>query len=158
MNLHECTRTNSGDLALCVGPGKKTYENIEQRGAFTIALATEDLVKEVDFFGIVSGYRMPDKFSRTGLTARKSEFVDAPVIEECPLVVECALKGFVRSDDFGAILGSVINIAADEGILDASGRIDVTKAGIIFYDSFSSSYFGLGGKVGRAFGDGRDLL
>ena len=141
-----------------MGPGKKSYENIEKRGAFTIALATADFVKEVDYFGLVSGYRDPDKFSKTGLTAVKSQHVDAPIIEGLPLTIECELIGFVRTEGFGTILGRVANIAADESILDERGKIDVTKTGMIFYDSFSSSYFALGERVGNAFGDGRHYL
>ncbi|MGN0060697.1 MAG: flavin reductase family protein [Coriobacteriales bacterium] len=141
-----------------MGPGKKPYENIEKRGAFTIALATADFVKEVDYFGLVSGYRDPDKFSKTGLAATKSPHVDAPIIEGLPLTIECELTGFVRTEGFGTILGRVANIAADESILTEAGKIDVSKMGMIFYDSFSSSYFTLGEKVGKAFGDGRAFL
>lgn len=157
MNLHECTRTNAEDLALCVGPGKKSYCNIEKRGAFTIALTTKSLVKEVDYFGLVSGYQIPNKFEKAGLTAQKSRFVDAPVINESSIVVECELKGFLRAGDFGTILGRVVNITANESVLDPSGAINAAKAGLVFYDSFSSSYFELGEKVGRAFGEGKAL-
>lgn len=72
MNLHECTRTNARDLALCVGPGKKSYCNIEKRGAFTIALTTKSLVKEVNYFGLVSGYQVPNKFEKAGPIAQFS--------------------------------------------------------------------------------------
>lgn len=67
MNLHECTRTNAGHLALCIGKPKKTHENIEKRGAFTLTLATKEMMAEVDYMGTVSGYRVPDKFEKAGM-------------------------------------------------------------------------------------------
>ena len=78
MNLHECTRTNAGHLALCIGKPKKTHENIEKRGAFTLTLATKEMMAEVDYMGTVSGYRVPDKFEKAGMKAVKSDLVDAP--------------------------------------------------------------------------------
>ena len=73
MNLHECTRTNAGHLALCIGKPKKTHENIEKRGAFTLTLATKEMMAEVDYMGTVSGYRVPDKFEKAGMKAVKSD-------------------------------------------------------------------------------------
>ena len=87
MNLHEVTRTNAGDLACCIGKQKKTHENIEKRRAFTLTLANEKLMKEIDYFGTVSGYKVPDKFNRTGLKAEKSKHVDAPIIVGSPVVI-----------------------------------------------------------------------
>lgn len=80
MNLHECMRTNVGDLALCIGPRSKTHENIKKRRAFTVALVNQNLIEEVDYFGIVSGHRVPEKFVKTGLKAVKSERVNAPSV------------------------------------------------------------------------------
>ena len=154
MNLHECTRTNAGHLALCIGEGKKTHENIEKRKAFTLALASREFIKEVDYFGIVSGYKVPDKFAKTGLKVAKSEHVNAPVIVGSPLVIECNLIEFVRTDNFTTVLAEIVNVAADESVLNAQGKIDISETGILFYDSFSSSYFTLGERVGKAFGEG----
>ena len=91
MNLHEVARTNAGDLACCIGKPKKTHENIEKRKAFTLTLANEALIKEIDYLGTVSGYKVPDKFERTGLKAEKSKYVDAPIIIGSPVVIECEL-------------------------------------------------------------------
>jgi flavin reductase (DIM6/NTAB) family NADH-FMN oxidoreductase RutF len=158
MNLHECTRTNAGDLALCVGPRSKTHENIEKRRAFTVTLVNQNLIKEVDYFGTVSGHRVPDKFAKTGLKAIKSENVNAPIIEGSPLVIECELIEFVRANNFGTVLARIVNIAADESVLDKTGRIDVKKTGMLFFDSFSNSYFSLGEKDGNAWGEGKKYL
>lgn len=158
MNLHESMRTNAGDLALCVGPRSKTHENIQKRRAFTVALINPNLIKEVDYFGTVSGHRVPDKFKKTGLKAIKSQNVNAPIIEGSPLVIECELIEFVRTDHFGTVLGKIVNIAADESVLDNKGKIDVEKTGMLFFDPFSSSYFSLGKKTGNAWGEGKKYL
>lgn len=158
MNLHESMRTNAGDLALCVGPRSKTHENIQKRQAFTVALTNQNLIKEVDYFGIASGHRVPDKFAKTGLKAVKSENVNAPIIEGSPLVIECELIEFVRTNNFGTVLARIVNVAADESVLDKNGRIDVKKTGMLFFDPFSSSYFALGEKAGNAWGEGKKYL
>ena len=87
MNLHEVARTNAGDLVCCIGKPKKTHENIEKRKAFTLTLANGSLMKEIDYLGTVSGYRVPDKFERTGLKAVKSKNDDAPIIVGSPVVI-----------------------------------------------------------------------
>ncbi|OPJ59843.1 flavin reductase family protein [Clostridium chromiireducens] len=158
MNLHECTRTNAGDLALCIGPRSKTHENIKKRRAFTVALVNKNLIKEVDYFGIVSGHRVPDKFEKTGLKAVKSERVNAPIIEGSPLVIECELIEVVRTNNFTTVLARIVNVAADESVLDKTGRIDAKKTGMLFFDSFSNSYFSLGEKAGNAWVEGKKYL
>ena len=67
MNLHEAMRTNAGDLALCIGPRSKTHENVEKRGAFTVALVNQEMTAEIDYLGTVTGRNVQDKFARTGL-------------------------------------------------------------------------------------------
>lgn len=155
MNLHEAMRTNAGDLALCIGPRSKTHENIEKRRAFTIALVNQKLMGAVDYFGTVSGYREPKKFDKTGLKAIKSEHVDAPIIEGSSLVIECELREFVRTGNFSTVIGAVVDVAADETILNETGKLDVMKSGMVLYDSFSNSYVSLGEVVGKAWGEGK---
>ena len=158
MNLHEVARTNAGHLACCIGKGKKTHENIEKRRAFTLTLANRELMSAVDYFGTVSGYKVPDKFERSGLTAVKSSHVDAPIIVGSPVVIECGLIEFVETADFTTVLGRVVNLAADESVLGEDGKIDTGKIGMIFYESFSNSYYTLGEKVGKAWGEGKVFL
>ncbi len=158
MNLHECARTNAGHLALCIGEGKKTHKNVEKRHAFTLTLANKDLMKAVDYFGLVSGYKVPDKFEKTGLQAVKSRNVDAPVIVGSPLVIECELMNFIKTSNFTTVLGRIVNILADESILNEAGKIDSSKIGMLFFDSFSNSYFTLGDKVGNAWIEGREYM
>ena len=158
MNLHECTRTNAGQLALCIGEGKKTHENIAKRRAFTLTVADKSFMAEADYFGLMSGYKVPDKFSRTGLTATKSKNVDAPIIEGSKIVIECELVECVRSESFSCVLANVVNILADESILNERGKIDSSKIGMLIYDSFGSKYFTLGKEIGQAFGAGKKFL
>ena len=98
MNLHEAMRTNAGDLALCIGPRSKTHANVEKRKAFTVALVNQHLLAQVDYWGSVSGRNIPDKFERAGAVAVKSQFVNAPVIEGSPLVIECQLIEIVHCE------------------------------------------------------------
>ena len=158
MNLHEATRTVEGDMALCIGANKKTYKNIEKRRAFTIALIDRKLLAAVDYFGTVSGFRAPGKFARTGLKAVKSQHIDAPVIDGSLLVIECELKEFVRTSGFSTVIGSIVDVAADESVLNEAGKIDIRKAGMILYNSFDNSYMSLGEKVGKAWEEGRKYL
>ena len=158
MNLHEVARTNSGDLACCIGKPKKTHENIEKRKAFTLTLANEALMKEIDYLGTVSGYKVPDKFERAGLKAEKSKHVDAPIIVGSPVVIECELIEFVESGNFTTVLAKVVNMAADESVLGEDGKIDTGKIGMIFYESFSNSYYKLGDKVGKAWSEGKVFM
>lgn len=114
MNLHECTRTNYGYLALCIGEGKKTHENIDKRRAFTLSLATKNFVEAVDYFGIISGYKVADKFEKNGLKAITSQHIDAPIIKGNPFVIECELIEFVKTNNFSTVLAKIVNILADE--------------------------------------------
>ena len=158
MNLHECARTNAGHLACCIGKGMKTHANIEKRRAFTLTLANRELMSAIDYLGTVSGFQVPDKFERTGLKAVKSQHVDAPLIVGSPVVLECELIEFVETAEFTTVLGRVVNLAADESVLGENGKIDTGKIGMIFYESFSNSYYTLGEKVGKAWGEGKVFL
>lgn len=158
MNLHWCTMNHGGYINLGVGTNKKTHENIEKMRAFTVTLATQNLMKEADFFGSMTGYRDPEKFKKTGLKATKSKFVNAPIIEGSTVVIECELTGIVRGEHIHAIVGKIVNIAVGESALNDSEKIDAKKTGMLFFDSFSNSYFILGDKVGNAWSEGKTFM
>ena len=107
-----------------------------------------------DYVGIVSGNDVPDKFARAGFHAVKSEFVNAPIIEELPMTVECKLLKF---NEDGICIGEIVNVSADESVLDENGKIDAGKLDPIIYDSVSHAYWSFGEKVGRAFFDGKKI-
>lgn len=145
---------DSNLVELCLSEGHKTYKNIIEKKAFTISFATANTVKASDYVGIVSGNNTPDKMEKAGFTTTKSQFVDAPIIDQYPLTLECE---FVRTTSEGNVIGRIVNISADESILDEQGKISVDKLQPISYEPVSNSYYVLGQKVGQAFKDGNEL-
>ena len=136
----------------------KTTDNIRLKKAFTISFATKDDIAQSDYFGIVSANDVPDKIARAGFTAIPSPNVDAPIIPEYKLTLECVAVTIDDDDNGGAhIVGEVVNMSADESILDAEGRIDLSKLQPVIYDSAQNSYRVVGGKVGDAWGSGKSI-
>ena len=130
----------------------KTTENLELKKAFTIGFATKKTEEISDYFGIVSGNK-EDKIAKTKVHVTKSNFVDAPIIEEYLLTLECTVDSF----EDGILIGNIVNCSVDEEYLDEKGNIDVDKMEIITYDMISNTYRVLGGVVGKAFKDGLKL-
>ena len=145
-------------IALNLAADRKTLANIQARKAFTVALADEAHIKEADFFGISSGNKMPDKFERSGLTAKKSANVDAPVIQEFPLTMECKLEE-VR-DCFGEmrVVGTIVNVRADEKVLDEKGKVDAGKLNAVMFDQFRMTYYSVGEQIAKAWNAGAELM
>ena len=145
---------DTNQVMVCLADDHKTTDNIKKTGAFTVSFATADTVIPCDYVGIVSANDVPDKFMRAGFHAVKSEFVNAPIIEELKMTVECKLLKF---NEDGICVGDIVNISADESILDENGRIDARKLDPIIYDSVSHAYLRFGEKVGQAFSDGKKI-
>lgn len=149
----ECSRHE-----ICFNIGDhKTMANIVRRGAFTVSPADAAHVVEADYFGIATGKKV-DKAAASGMTFTKSEFVDAPVIEEFPLTMECEVTA-IEGDEHGArIVGRVVNTRVDEAVLDEKGRVDFGKMRPIVYDSTRRVYRVVGDEVGGAWDAGKALL
>lgn len=149
----QCTYNH---VALNLAKVHKTTENIRQTGAFTVSIANLDNLVVSDYFGVVSG-RKEDKIAVAGVHIHKSEFVNAPVIEEYPLTLEC--KAVSIEDCFGEVrvVGEVVNTIADNTILDSNGNVDFDKLQPISFDSCARSYRVLGKTVGTAFNDGKTI-
>ena len=130
----------------------KTTDNLKIKNAFTVGFATKDTEVISDYFGVVSG-REQDKIEKSGVHVIKSNFVDAPIIEEYPLTLECTVESFEDGD----LIGKIVNCSIDDRYLDEKGNIDVDKMEIITFDMTSNTYRVLGGVVGNAFKDGRNL-
>ena len=128
----------------------KTTDNIELTGAFTVSFADIRTVAESDYFGLVSGHKVPDKVARVGFTATPSPNVDAPIINEYPLTLECK----VVSWQDGILIGEVVNMSADENIL-TDGKVDLEKLQPIVFDAASVTYRAIGDVVGQAWGSGK---
>lgn len=142
-------------LAICLGSNHKTTENILARGAYTVSMATAEQMVACDYVGIVSGNQVPDKFAKAGFHAVKSEFVDAPLIEELPMALECKLVSYDRESC--RLIGEIVNVCADEKVLGENGKVDVSKLQPITFDPMNNAYCVIGEKVGNAFRDGMQL-
>ena len=143
------------EISICVDNTHKTAENLMARKAFTVSMATAKYVAACDYVGIVSGNKAPDKFAKAGFHATKSEFVDAPLIDELPMALECEVISY--DAETCRLVGRIVNVSADESILGDNGKVDVAKLQPITYDPMNHDYLALGGKVGNAFQDGAAL-
>ena len=119
---------------------------------FTVSMTDADHVVACDYVGMVSGNKVPDKVERAGWHVEKSAFVDAPLINELPLALECKLISY--NEETGILKGEIVNVSADECVLDKDGNIDVAKLAPITFDPFNNKYIALGEVVGNAFKDG----
>ena len=143
------------EITVCIDSAHKTAQNLIARGAFTVSMATADMMAACDYVGIVSGNKEPDKFAKAGFHALKSAFVDAPLIEELPMALECTVISY--DPETCRLVGRILNVSADESVLDESGKVDPAKLRPITYDPMNHHYLVLGEKVGRAFHDGLEL-
>ena len=145
-------------VSLNIDEDHKASENIKKRGAFTLSIADIPHIEAADFFGIASGNKMPDKFERSGLSAVKSEKVDAPIVQEFPLTLECRVVED-RMEVYGHhIIGEIVGVLADEAVLDEKGKVDAAKLNAFVFDQFRSGYYAIGEKVGQAWHTGAPLM
>lgn len=140
-------------VQLCLS-AHKTTTNILAKGAFTVSFADADHVAACDYVGLVSGNDTPDKMEKAGFATEKSAFVDAPIIRELPMTLECRL---VKVNEDGNIIGEIVNVSADERILGEDGLVDAAKLRAITFDPVHNAYLVLGEKVGDAFKEGKSL-
>lgn len=145
---------DTNQVMLCLADDHKTTANIKRTGAFTVSFATASTVIPCDYVGIVSANDVPDKFAKAGFHAEKSESVNAPVILELPMTLECRL---IRFNEYGICVGEIVNASVEESILDEGGKVDAKKLDPILYDSVTHAYWSFGEKVGQAFSDGKKL-
>ena len=135
----------------------KTVKNIKRNKAFTVSLADRKHIIEADYFGIVSANSIPNKFEKSGMTASKSVKVDAPIINEFPVCMECEFIEYQDSDTGCGVIGKIVNVKADSKVLDEDGNVDAGKLNALIYDPFKHNYYVTGEKVGKAFSEGRNL-
>lgn len=143
-------------ISICISEDHKTTENILARGAFTVSVADAKNVIAADYVGMASGKSVPDKIEKAGWHAQKSDLVDAPVFSELPLTLECSLISYDTENC--RLVGEIVNVSADEEILDPEGRIDLSKFKPITYDPQNHVYRVIGEAVGSAFSDGKKLM
>ncbi len=156
MNAAWGTMQERGTVALNLTETHKTVQNIKARGAFTVSIADAAHVVEADYFGVTSGNKIPDKLGKAGLTASRAEKVDAPVINEFPLCLECQFIEY-QSNNYGCgVIGKVINVTADERVMP-DGKLDMSLVNAIAFDPYTHGYYRVAERVGEAFKDGLKL-
>ncbi len=142
-------------IVMCLSAYHKTVKNILAKKCFTVSMATADKVVECDYVGIESANKVPDKLKKAGFTTEKSQFVDAPVINELPMSIDCKLISY--DEETGLLFGQIINVGADESVIGENGKIDPSLLKPITFDPVNNAYLVLGEKVGNAFKDGLKL-
>ena len=147
--------SESDQISMCLSAGHKTTKNILERKAFTVSMADAAHVTEADYLGVVSGNDVTDKLEKAGLHTTKSSFVDAPLIDEFPMALECELVSY--DEESCRMVGKIVNVCAEESVLDESGKISPAKLRPITFDPVNNDYLVLGEKVGNAFQDGMKL-
>ena len=145
-------------IALFIDEDHKTTQNLLKTKAFTVALADQAHMDVADFFGIATGNKMEDKFERTGYTAIKSSFVNAPIIDEFPVVMDCELAEVSETESFYCIVGKIINTAAEEKVLSENGKVDPMKLQALIFDQFQHGYYVTGEQAGQAWNAGAGLM
>ena len=145
-------------IILFLAEDRKTLANMKESKAFTVSIADEAHMDVADFFGIASGNRVDDKFERTGYHAVKSDKVNAPVIEEFPVTIECELAEIVNTENVFGIVGKIVNVKANEEVLSDNGKIDPAKLHALIFDQFQNGYYAVGNKVGQAWNAGKNLM
>lgn len=143
-------------LAVCIRPATSTYDNIVARQAFTVSIPSEDFVREIDYIGLVTG-KKTDKFADTGLTAVRGEHVDAPYVDEFPLVYECRVTHQLEIGLHTLFVGEVADVKAEAAVLNEKGAPDMAEVRPVIFGPDCRTYHGLGEQLGRAFSMGKEV-
>ena len=152
MNAAWGTMFERNQVVLNLTETHKTVKNIKERKAFTVSIADSKHVIEADYFGVVSGNNTPNKFEKSKLTVTKSDKVDAPIINEFPICMECE---FIEYGDCG-VIGKVVNTSVDENVTNGE-NVDIEKVSAIAFDPYTHGYYTVTKRVGNAFKDGLQL-
>ena len=156
MNAAWGTMQARNTVALQLTETHKTVKNIKARKAFTLSIADAAHVVQADYFGVTSGNKISNKFEKSGLTANKSEIVDAPVINEFPLCLECEFIEYQDNEYGVGVIGKVVNVTADEKVM-IDDKIDMSLVNAIAFDPYTHGYYRVSERVGEAFKDGLQL-
>ena len=143
-------------VALNLTETHKTVKNIKERKAFTVSITDSKHVVEADYFGVESGNNTKNKFDNSKLTSTKSENVDAPIINEFPICMECEFVEYQDGEYGCGVVGKVVNVTADENVMDGE-KVDISKVEAIAFDPYTHGYYKVTERVGEAFSDGLKL-
>lgn len=156
MNAAWGTMLERDHIILNLTESHKTVKNIKKRKAFTVSIADAKHVAQADYFGVVSSNFVKDKFEKSGLNATKLDLVDAPIIEEFPICMECEFVEY-QDDEYGCgVIGKIVRVSADERVIK-NGNVDISLVDAIAFDPYTHGYYRMGERVGEAFKDGLKL-
>ena len=156
MNAAWGTMLDRDMVALNLSETHTTVKNIKARKGFAVHIADAKHVAEADWFGCVHGEKEPDKFKKSGLTYERSALVDAPVINELPIALECELVEYQNDATGIGVIGKVLRTSVEEACL-RDGKVDIDSLEAIAFDPYTHGYYKVGGRVGNAFKDGLKL-
>jgi flavin reductase (DIM6/NTAB) family NADH-FMN oxidoreductase RutF len=156
MNAAWGTMLDRDKVALNLTETHKTVQNIKARKGFVVSIADAKHVVEADYFGVVSGNNEKDKFAKSGMTFTKSDLVDAPVVNEFPICMECEFVEYQHNEYGCGVIGKVVNITADDKVM-VNGKIDMSLVNAIAFDPYTHGYYKVSERVGEAFSDGLKL-
>lgn len=145
---------NTNEIGICIDASHKTMKNILAKKAFTVSMADVKHIVACDYVGIASGNKVANKVEKAGFTVTASENVDAPIINELPMCLECRLVSYDEKSDY--VVGEIVNVSADDSVL-TDGKIDFAKLQIVTYDPVGHNYVALGNAVAKAFSAGKSL-
>ena len=143
-------------IALNLAATHRTVQNIKRTKSFTVSIADARHVTQADYFGVVSGNKDPFKFSNSGMTAINSSLVDAPIINEFPICMECQFVEYQAGEYGCGVVGKILKVSAEDRVL-TDGNVDIQKLEAIAFDSYTHGYYKITEKVGNAFSDGLKL-
>ena len=155
MNAAWCGISEATEVTMCISPNHKSTKNILKKKAFSISMADARHVSECDYFGIATGNKVKDKLEAAGMTVTKSENVDAPIINELAVCMECKLISY--DSETCIMKGEIVNVSVDESAL-TEDKVDVSKVAPITFDPFNNAYHVIGEKVGDAWSSGKKFL
>lgn len=142
---------DTNKISICLSSEHRTVKNILDKKAFTVSMADEEHMAQADYVGIESANKVPDKLKKAGFHTTKSALVDAPLIDELPMALECRLVSYDQETEL--LIGEIVNVSADEKIL-TDGKIDPSKLRPITFDPVNHVYLKLGETAGNAFNAG----
>lgn len=148
----------SDKIALFLDADHATTKAINQSKAFTVSIADKAHMDVADYFGIATGNKMPDKFAKSGYHAEKSKKVNAPIIQEFPVTLECELAEITNTENVHAVVGKIVNVLADEKVLSENGKVDPLKLNALIFDQFQNGYYVATEKAGQAWNAGREIM
>lgn len=156
MNAAWGTMMDRDHVALNLTETHKTVENIKRRKGFVVHIADAAHVVEADWFGVVSGRKEKDKFAKSGLTATKSSLVDAPIINELPIAIECEFIEYQGDETGLGVIGKVLQTSVESNLVK-DGKVDIEGLNAIAFDPYTHGYYQVTKRVGEAFKDGLKL-